>query len=84
MTIKYYYMFSISSGSKGGDFANTELKNLFSLCKNTHSLAGTELVLRGSVYGYKKKENSNYKRVFKKQAYCARKKKSSASHRLLV
>lgn len=56
MTIKYYYMFSISTGSKGGDFANTKLENLFILFKNAHSLAETELVLCGSVYGYKKKE----------------------------
>lgn len=56
MTIKYYYMFSISTGSKRGDFANTELEDLFSLFKNTQNLAGIELVLRGSVYGYKKKE----------------------------
>ena len=35
MTIKYYYMFSISTGSKRGDFANTELEDLFSLFKNT-------------------------------------------------
>lgn len=63
MTIKYYYMFSISTGSKGGDFANTELEDLFSLFKNARSLAGTELVLRGSVYGYKKKENSSCKSV---------------------
>ena len=56
MTIKYYYMFSISTGSKRGDFANMELENLFFLFKNTQNLAGIELVLRGSVYGYKTKE----------------------------
>lgn len=57
MTIKYYYMFSISTGSERGDFANTELEDLFSLFKNTHTQFGwNELVLRGSVCGYKKKE----------------------------
>lgn len=60
MTIKYYYMFSISTGSKRGDFANTELEDLFSLFKHAHthrqSLAGIELVLRGSVWLQKKRK----------------------------
>lgn len=54
MTIKYYYMFSISTGSKGGDFANTELEDLFSLKMHTVWLELSWYYV--GVSGYKKKE----------------------------
>lgn len=65
MTIKYYYMFSISSGSKRGDFANTELEDPFSLFKNTHRvwLELSLCYMRVSMVT-KRKKNINYKSVF--------------------